>query len=193
MSCGKLGEDRNVDNPVSGRECGGCTACCTVLKVDEPELKKPSDQVCPNCTQGGCKIYETRPAICRRFECGWKILRYLGEEWRPDRCGVIIDLVEGDQIPAGFRQAALKFEIVDSPNVLFWPPLIRFIRSEIERGHPVFLGTPAAVGYERRMVFLNYIMAEAVAARDNTLMIHALRQALQIGLSDAMKEKATFS
>jgi hypothetical protein len=115
-------------------------------------------------------------------------LRYRREEWRPDRCGVLIDLVEGDQIPAGFRQAALKFDIVDSPKVLLWPPLIRLIGSEIERGRPVFLGTPAPVGYERRMVFLNHIMADAVAARDSSLIIDGLRRRFNWHF-EAMKEK----
>jgi hypothetical protein len=183
-----------VDDLVSGRNCGTCTVCCKILKIDVPELKKLSDLLCLNCTAVGCKIYENRPSVCAEYHCGWKILRHLGDDWRPDRCGVLIGIVEGDQaIPAGFRQVALKFDVVDSPSVLCWEPLIRFIGSEIERGRPVFLGTPAPVGYERRKVFLNHMMAEAVAAHDLAAMIDGLGQAFQIGLSDAMNEKTTFA
>jgi hypothetical protein len=120
-------------------------------------------------------------------------LRHLSDDWRPDRCGVLIGVVERDEaIPAGFRHVALKFDVVDSPSVLSWEPLISFIGSEIERGRPVFLGTPAPVGYERRKVFLNHMMAEAVAAHDRVAMMDGLREAFQIGVSDATKEKTTF-
>jgi hypothetical protein len=142
----------------------------------------------------GCQIYANRPSVCAEYYCGWIALRHLSDDWRPDRCGVLIGIVEGDQaIPAGFRQVALKFDVVDSPSVLSWEPLIRFIGSEIERGRPVFLGTPAPVGYERRKVFLNHMMAKAVAAHDLAAMIDGLRRAFQIGVSDAMKEKTTFN
>jgi hypothetical protein len=188
-----LGNQR-VTDPVSGRNCGGCTVCCNILKIDVPELKKHSDLLCPNCTAVGCKIYEDRPSVCAEYHCGWKMLPHLSDDWRPDRCGVLVGIVEGDEaIPAGFRQVALKFDIVDSPSVLLWEPLIRFIGSEIERGYPVFLGTPAPAGYERRKVFLNHMMAEAVAAHDLIAMAGGLTQAFQIGVSDAMKEKTMFA
>src|SRR5215471_464155 len=188
-----MGDRESVEDLVSGRSCGNCTVCCNILKINVPELKKPSDVLCPNCTRAGCQIYENRPSVCEEYYCGWRILRGLGDDWRPDRCGVLIGIVEKEQsIPAGFPQVALKFDVVDSPNVLFWEPLIRFIGSEIEQGRPVFLGTPAPVGYERRKVFLNHMLAEAVAAHNLTRMIDGLRRAFQIGVSDAMKEKTTF-
>ena len=119
---------------------------------------------------------------------------YLNDDWRPDRCGVVIDIVggEGQGIPPGFPQVGLKFDIIDSPRVLAWDPLLGFIRSEIERGRPVFLGVPAAIGYERRKIFLNHLMAHAVASRDRMLMINGLVSAFQMGMRDAMKEKTTF-
>ena len=121
-------------------------------------------------------------------------MRYLGDDWRPDRCGVLIGIVggEGGEIPAGFPQAALKFDIVDSPRVLAWDPLIGFIASEIQRGRPVFLGIPAPVGYERRKVFLNDLLAAAVASCDRIQMINGLMAAFQLGVRDEMKEKTIF-
>jgi hypothetical protein len=121
-------------------------------------------------------------------------MRYLGDDWRPDRCGILICIVggEGGEIPAGFPQVALKFDIVDSPRVLAWDPLIGFIASEIQRGRPVFLGIPAPVGYERRKVFLNDLMADAVASRDRMLMTNRLVAAYQMGVRDEMKEKTIF-
>ena len=191
-----MGENQTAkDYLVAGRECGSCTVCCKVLKIDVPELKKLAGVLCEHCTENvGCKIYETRPAVCAGWHCGWRGMRYLGDDWRPDRCGVLIVIVggEGGEIPAGFPQVALKFDIVDSPRVLAWDPLIGFIASEIQRGRPVFLGIPAPVGYERRKVFLNDLMADAVASRDRMLMTNRLVAAYQMGVRDEMKEKTIF-
>jgi hypothetical protein len=191
-----MGEDQTAnDHLVSGRECGSCTVCCKSLKINVPELKKLADVLCDHCTQGvGCKIYETRPSVCKGWYCGWRRMRYLNDDWRPDRCGVLIGIIGGEDqgIPAGFPQVGLKFDIVDSSRVLTWDPLIGFIRSEIERGRPVFLGVPTPVGYEKRKVFLNHLLAHAVASRDRVLMINGLVEAFQMGVRDEMKEKSTF-
>ena len=183
------------DHLVSGRECGTCTVCCKVLKINVPELKKLAAVLCEHCTENvGCRIYETRPPVCAGWYCGWRRMRYLGDDWRPDRCGVLIDIVggEGGEIPGAFPQVALKFDIVDSPRVLAWDPLIGFIGSEIQRGRPVFLGIPTPVGYERRKVFLNDLLAAAVASRDRMQMINGLVGAFQLGVRDEMKEKTKF-
>jgi hypothetical protein len=179
---------------VPQRECGACTVCCSTLKIDVPELKKLADVLCAHCVQGaGCKIYESRPEVCHAWHCGWRRLQHLNDEWRPDRCGILICFVgTGEGIPSEFPQLGLKFDIVNSPEVLNWDPLLKYIGFEIGRGTPVFLGTPAPVGYERRKVFLNHLMAHAVATRQRMLMLDALQRAYGIGLADALKEKTTF-
>ena len=191
-----MGENQTAkDYLVAGRECGSCTVCCKVLKINVPELKKLAGVLCEHCAENvGCKIYQTRPVVCAGWHCGWRGMPYLGDDWRPDRCGVLIGIVggEGGEIPAGFPQVALKFDIIDSPRVLAWDPLLGFIASEIERGRPVFLGIPAAVGYERRKVFLNYLLADAVASRDRTPIFNGLVAAFQMGVRDEMKEKTIF-
>jgi hypothetical protein len=48
------------------------------------------------------------------------------------------------------------------------------------------------IGYERRKVLLNYLMAQAVASRDRQLMVNALSAAFQMGVHDAMTEKTRF-
>jgi hypothetical protein len=195
--CPPMDENQSADpDLVPRRECGGCTACCKVLKIDVPELKKFAAVLCDHCVLGvGCRIYEERPKVCQGWYCGWRRLRYLNEDWRPDRCGVLIDIVggEGQGIPAGFPQVALKFDVIDSPRVLEWDPLLKFIGSEIQHGRPVFLGIPAPVGYERRKVFLNPLMEHAVASRDRTLMIQGLVNAFQMGMRDARLEQTTFA
>jgi len=189
-----MGERNGKDYLVAGRECGSCTACCKTLKIDAPELKKFAGVLCTHCTAGArCTIYETRPQVCRDFFCAWRAMAYLGDEWRPDRCGVLIGIIgEGEGIPPEFRQVALRFDVIDSPQVLTWDPLVKFIGAEIERKRPVFLGVPTPVGFERRKVFLNYSMAQAVASRDRHRMVQGLQDAYQIGVREATKEKTVF-
>ena len=68
----------------TGRACGPCTLCCKVYDV--PEAASPMGRWCGHCEPGrGCRIWETRPAQCRAFDCNWIKMNWLGEEWRPDR------------------------------------------------------------------------------------------------------------
>lgn len=73
------------------RTCGGCTMCCRTMSVDA--IAKPRDKWCPECAIGvGCKIYDTRPELCRTFECVW--LQDKGglfpDRARPDRSYVVV-------------------------------------------------------------------------------------------------------
>jgi hypothetical protein len=74
------------------RPCGDCIACCVLPLIDTPELKKPEGQVCPNCTGKGCAIYDSRPDVCRTFNCAWKRITSMPPETRPDRLGVMFTL-----------------------------------------------------------------------------------------------------
>lgn len=75
------------------RQCGSCTACCdgwmtgTILGHE----MKPGVP-CHFRGEGGCTIYEDRPANpCRGFICGWLLNGSpFPESFRPDRLGVII-------------------------------------------------------------------------------------------------------
>jgi hypothetical protein len=74
----------------SGRSCGECTACCTVLAVDE--LRKPMRWACEHIACNGCRIYDERPQGCRDFDCLWLRGEIVGDESRrPDELGVIFD------------------------------------------------------------------------------------------------------
>lgn len=51
--------------------CGDCTACCTVIGVEE--LGKGNFCQCPHLTESGCSIYEKRPTSCRAYACVWRL------------------------------------------------------------------------------------------------------------------------
>jgi len=73
------------------RSCGGCSLCCTVLRVDE--LGKLGGTPCSAVREGGdgCSIHATRPGICRAYFCLW-LRGGLDEEDRPDRLGAVLDV-----------------------------------------------------------------------------------------------------
>ncbi len=61
-----------------------------------PELDKPAGQPCKHLTAKGCGIYDSRPDVCRRFECNWLAGR--GDDYaRPDVVGAYVTpMAEGD-------------------------------------------------------------------------------------------------
>ncbi len=77
---------------VAGRECGDCTICCMVLRIDAPTLDKPADTPCRHSTGTGCGIYATRPDVCRDWFCGWRRNAAMPEAARPDRSGLLVSL-----------------------------------------------------------------------------------------------------
>jgi hypothetical protein len=94
--------------PHPGKTCGSCTACCRVVPV--PEVGTAQYQTCPHLRQPpdfavGCSIYEHRPASCRNWSCVW-LSSDMEADYRPDRCGVIVDptpdviRIDGAEVPA---------------------------------------------------------------------------------------------
>lgn len=43
--------------------------CCVLPAIRE--LGKPANVPCKHLTETGCGIYESRPQVCRSFECHW--------------------------------------------------------------------------------------------------------------------------
>ena len=67
---------------VLGRNCGRCSLCCKLLRVDP--LEKPEGQWCKHCKPGtGCQIYADRPELCATFMCAWLSAADLGDHWEP--------------------------------------------------------------------------------------------------------------
>ena len=71
------------------RSCGTCSLCCKVIGI--AALDKPAGRWCSHFAKGlGCSIYADAPGECRTFMCSWLITPALGEEWRPDRCKLVL-------------------------------------------------------------------------------------------------------
>lgn len=74
-------------------ECGACTSCCTLLKVDE--LNKAAGEECKHCTFK-CEIYSTRPQSCRDLSCAYHQMQNVSIRLRPDYCGVVFEKLADD-------------------------------------------------------------------------------------------------
>ena len=86
----RLGPDAQRESRAAKRQCGSCSLCCTVLRVDE--LAKPAGQDCVHQRgTSGCGIHETRPPVCRGYACLW-LQGGLEDDERPDRTGGVVDL-----------------------------------------------------------------------------------------------------
>jgi hypothetical protein len=94
--------------------CGECTACCTVMAVEE--IRKPPGTKCVHLDDGcvGCSIYEMRPESCRGFQCLWLQTQGTHVEWpkkmRPDRCGVMFAATTRDDTVAAHCQSELALD-----------------------------------------------------------------------------------
>jgi hypothetical protein len=77
---------------LADRACGDCAVCCTVLKVDSPDFKKPAGIPCEHLASHGCAIHAVRPDICRSWFCGWRRVAALPDDARPDRSGLLVSL-----------------------------------------------------------------------------------------------------
>jgi hypothetical protein len=116
-------ESREFFPLIPERECGGCTACCEILSIDSLKLKKPADTPCPNCTKPGCRIYDTRPVVCRQYYCLWRHRDALSSDMRPEKLKVMFSvhysLKPGDILQKAFIVASTLegWEIFSTPEV----------------------------------------------------------------------------
>lgn len=90
------------------RECGDCSACCTVLGVIEID-KSAFDPCCHLGSEGiGCGVYGNRPDSCATYECLWLSGLLPKETDRPDKIGVVFSSTQS-HVLGRYIQAAEVF------------------------------------------------------------------------------------
>ena len=136
------------------RDCETCDVCCIVPSIDVSEIQKASSARCVHCTQG-CAIYETRPAVCRDYFCGWRRLPAIPQDWRPDKCGVLTELTTVDISPS--RQATgIVLTLIANPlKTVRAPWFSAFVARTIAANTPVFLALPGPTGHMPARIMLN--------------------------------------
>jgi hypothetical protein len=134
---------------VPERTCGECTLCCTVMAIDKPDIQKDAGVICRHC-RGGCAIYETRPALCRDYHCGWRQLPILDDSWRPDRSGVFVEIEVIDD------QTVISMVLVGNPlKTVRQPWFIDFVVTGVRGNVPLYLGIPGPKGFQGASLPLN--------------------------------------
>ena len=74
---------------MNNRTCGDCRLCCKVFEL--PYLNKPAHTWCVHACSKGCAIYDReRHEVCKVYKCLWLSNESLPDEYRPDRCGVLV-------------------------------------------------------------------------------------------------------
>jgi hypothetical protein len=158
---------------VPGRECGGCTVCCTELHINTPEMKKLAGVRCPDLAEGGCAIHASRPNFCRAFECAWKAIAALGEDWRPDRSGIIL-IPKTRNNPPGYRANSGVQIMILRREAIRKQELPGLVAAWVTARVPIFLTVAAPVGYHAKSAFLNGMVEGAVSRQDRRALIEIL-------------------
>jgi hypothetical protein len=170
---------------VENRECGDCTACCTTLRIDEPDLKKHADISCKNLSSaGGCQIYDKRPSVCRNWHCAWRFMENLADEWRPDKSGVMLRLHEGGLILQPIKDVA---------EVLTTELALGLIGSGVENDVPMFISVPTKKGYCYSLVKINEKFKPAVATRNFLAVKKAMLEMIIFAMSQPTDEITPFN
>lgn len=124
-------------DPVHGRACGSCTACCTQVPV--AELEKPANTRCKHLSYAKrCTIYARRPISCQYWSCRWLFDPGTVEAGmrRPDLAGYVVDCNLDDVIVGGERSVKVMQIWVDPKRRdAHRDPALRAYLSEIGRTH----------------------------------------------------------
>ena len=162
------------------RQCGPCTACCVELKIDTPELRKKPRLPCAHLSTAGCGIYTTRPPVCQQFLCGWRLFKEMGDDWRPDRSGILALRMAPDELPGAWRSApyGVHLVVLGGEGAVKRPAFADYVAALLARGIPVFFS--AASPY----ILLNdHIEAHAKPAflKERLAELHGLLHASRFG------------
>jgi hypothetical protein len=161
---------------VPGRACDGCSECCIIMTIDAPELRKLSGERCHNLLPTNrCGLYETRPNGCRTFFCGWRMLKWVKTELRPDISGVMVTLSPSDE--PGRQGATDVFFTLLRHEALESEGLAESVAAAVASGAAVFIRVPGLPGHTFAVVRVDKKLRPAVRARDKEGVLHWLRTA----------------
>lgn len=164
-----------LPQPIQGRECGECTVCCVDLKIDDPELQKDDDVVCPHMVaHKGCSIYDHRPMTCRNWQCGWRLIK-LSDAMRPDRSKILLAPEIGTT--PGYEKGGLRVVFVGGQIPDVYPDeLLNLAGQMVANGVPLFLSHGS--GKFGKRILANELLKPVVKAGDRAGFINVLNNIL---------------
>ena len=174
---------------VENSACGGCTVCCVVPPVRSPQFSKTSGASCIHRRNGeGCSIHAARPEVCRDWYCGFRTLEFLTDEWRPDKCGLLV-VPDDVGIPLTFaRRQGLKLIAFRQVDDLAAPFVVDMIAGLVFGEVPTFVAVPGPVGYHGAKALINGALFASAVRRDREFIQNYL-QRLYYSLRDGEFEK----
>ena len=160
---------------IPGRDCGGCNACCVSLTIRDPDLFKPEGYRCRHALRdNSCAIYPTRPQTCREFQCGWRLLKWVRAELRPDRSGVLVRLRGLAATADAPRQMGVVFSLLDgrAPKA---EGLAESVAAAVAAGLPTWVHIPGPPGFTGARTRIDEVRAHAVMTKDREAVLQVLR------------------
>ena len=172
--------DGAASDLVAERTCGTCTACCTLFPIDQPDLVKQAGVACRHLAGGGCGLHPAWPRVCGEWFCGWRRLPRLGDEWRPDRSGIVV-VFDPEGVPADYpERPTLKFILTGPDQVLYTQAFLGYVAGLVDARVPALLAIPGPVGTFGAKAFLNRRLEPSVARRDAGEMMRIVAETLRI-------------
>lgn len=155
---------------VADRECGECMVCCEYLSINAPNLKKPADILCQHCVVNqGCKIYDSRPNVCRTWHCLWRRHPDMSDELRPDKSKVIFSLKISFEPRQVFENAYIVCMALTDPSVFDTPAVSRAIDMFVDEGSlPVWLSHASC----KSLIWPRKDLADAITGSDTEHPAH---------------------
>jgi hypothetical protein len=172
--------DENNPPLVPERACGECNVCCVDLTIDDPDLRKPQGIRCRNAlADNHCAIYETRPGACRKFFCGWRMLKWVKAPLRPDKSGVLFTLSvsnkPGEAGAMGVTVTLLRRDALKADG------LAESVAAAVAAGARVHIRIPGPPGYTSASARIDEALRPAVLTRDKEGVLRWLRRAWREG------------
>jgi hypothetical protein len=117
------------------------------------DLSKPPGVRCEHMAVGGCGRYDTRPGVCREYECLWlRMPDTVPGDLRPDLCGVLLSLTSAGRL--GIPGAAWDYPVVRAQPVPPQPDVFASDGAMLAVNRLRRLGLPAAIMHAGRIALL---------------------------------------
>jgi hypothetical protein len=165
------------------KTCGTCTACCSTVPVEEIGL--PAFTRCPKLRSvvfaaPGCSIYPDRPNSCETWSCHW-----LKDDWpddlRPDRCGVVVDIIPDLIRVNGTEMPALQIWALPGYEMAFTEqPVMAIVLAITAQGHAVIWRWRGADGQQTGRALFNDPKTGKLVATSETPPDKAFSKAMPI-------------
>jgi hypothetical protein len=165
------------DHAALARSCGDCSLCCKVMAI--ATIAKPPGSWCWHCKPPrGCTIYANRPQECETFNCLWLINPKLGEEWKPNRCKMVL------VTDCGGKRLIAHVD-PQQPDAWKRQPYYAMLKDWAQRSMSFRGQVIAAVGRQMYMIFPDRDVDLGIVGLDEFIVVSEIEIAMGVRLEAA--------